>query len=276
MGGSNLKRLASSAVRPEDPWAYGVYGLLILAAFVFFVLPDILVTRADFENLSDWYKARSDVRTSGIQLLGGFVLVVGSYFTARTLRLNRAGHITDRLSTAVEHLGSTELATRLGGIYALERIMSDAPAEQGPILEILCAFARVEAAKEREHKRSPPIDVAAVLRVVGRRNGDKDPKDDLFRLNLSETNLSHCSMRDGNFCRANLWKSDLRDAYLVRSKFRDALLGGAISRAPTWRARTSQARSGRHHRLAKLRQAERTGCHQGRRGGPSFGRSQTR
>jgi hypothetical protein len=221
-----LKRFVR-AVTPEDPWAYGVYLLLILAVIVFFFLPGWLVARSDFDNPSEWYKARNDVRTSGIQLLGGFVLVVGSYFTARTLRLNRAGHITDRFSTAVEHLGGGEAPTRLGGIYALQRVMKDSSDDHGPVLEILTAFVRVEGNKPRSDGRKPPVEVAAALRVIGSRKVENDPDDDvLFRLNLSETNLSHCSMRDGDFSRANLWKTNLEHAYLVRSSFRGALLGG--------------------------------------------------
>lgn len=228
MAADKLKRLGRSALTPEDPWAYGVYVLIALAAFVFFFLPDMLVARGDFDDRKEWYKARNDVRTSGIQLLGGFVLVVGSYFTARTLRLNRAGHITDRFSKAVEHLAGEEPATRLGGIYALERVMRDSSEYQGPVLEILTAFVRVEGSKQRRARETEPVEVGAALRVIGRRDAGRDPRDEKFRLNLSETNLSYCSMRDGDFSRANLSRTDLRNAYLVRSSFRGALLEGTL------------------------------------------------
>lgn len=190
--------------QPDDPWAYGVYALIVIGAFVFFLLPGLLVERRDFANAADWYKARNDVRTAGIQLVGGFVLVVGSYFTARTLRLNRQGHITDRFSTAIEHLGGDPQATRLGGIYALERIMRDAPSEQGPILEILTAFVRAESRKPRADG-PPPDELAAALKVIGRRDARQDP--DGFELNLSQANLAYCSLRDGDFANANFYKT---------------------------------------------------------------------
>lgn len=214
--------------KPEDPWAYGVYVLIVLALIVFFWLPDLLVSRGDFEQDADWYKAKNDVRTAGIQLLGGFVLVVGSYFTARTLRLNRAGHVTDRFSKAVEHLGMPESATSLGGVYALERIMRDAPEEQGSILEILCAFVRVSE-RPRRPNGAPSVEVAAALRVIGRRDVANDPSTDRekFRLNLSQANLLNASLRDGNYVGANFWMANLRKAYMVRSNFDDAIFGAA-------------------------------------------------
>lgn len=217
---------------PDDPWAYGVYALFIVGACVFFLLPGLLVERHDFVNPADWYKARSDVRTAGIQLVGGFVLVVGSYFTARTLRLNRQGHITDRFSRAVEHVGGDSQATRLGGIYALERIMQDAPSEQGPILEILTAFVRAEG-REPGRERSPPAELAAALKVLGRRDARQDP--DGFRLNLSQADLSFCSLRDGDFARTNFFKTDLRGTYLVGTVLIDALLEDADLRDATVR-----------------------------------------
>lgn len=214
-------------IRKPDPYAYVVVALTVSAALAYLVLPHELVPRHDFDKASDWYQALNDVRTSALQLLGGFVLVVGSYVAARTLRLNREGHITDRFSKAVEHLGGADPATRLGGIYAMERIMRDAPSEQGAILEVLTAFVRVEATKPRADPRTPPIDVEAVLRVVGRRDARSDPDDVLFRLNFSGANLSYCSMRDGNYVRANFRQTNLEYAYLVRSNFARALFVGA-------------------------------------------------
>jgi pentapeptide repeat protein len=210
---------------PDDPWAYGVYALILLAGFVFFVLPGLLVERAALDSNADWYQARNDVRTAGIQMLAGFVLVVGSYFTARTLRLNREGHITDRFSKAIEHLGGESQATRLGGIYALERIMRDAPLEQGAILEILAAFIRVESRKRVAGDDSPPAEIAAAIRVIGRRNVHDDP--DGLRLNFSRADLSYCSFREGSFTNANFFKANLRGAYMVRGDFSGALFEDA-------------------------------------------------
>ncbi|MCH9000692.1 MAG: hypothetical protein IID48_20845, partial [Proteobacteria bacterium] len=58
-------------------------------------------------------------------------------------RIAEQGHITDRFSTAVEHLGSEQLPVRLGGIYALWRLIEDSPIRDvTSVIDILCAFVR--------------------------------------------------------------------------------------------------------------------------------------
>jgi hypothetical protein len=84
-------------------------------------------------------EARRGVRTTSLAVFGGALAVLGAYFTAKTYRLSREGHITDRFTRAIDQLGSTALDVRLGGIYALERIASP---------DRLCARACSLAAKE--------------------------------------------------------------------------------------------------------------------------------
>jgi hypothetical protein len=186
------------------------------------------VHRGDFDRAQARVAAENAVRTSGIQLLGGFVLMVGAFFTARTFRLNREAQITDRFSAAVGHLGQDELATQLGGIYALEPIMSDSSGDQGPILEILCAFIRARAKDERPPDAFPPPEVSAALHVIGRRNAANDPPG--YTLNLSTTNLCAATFRDGDYARANFWRSDLRSAFLVGATMQGAYLRSADRR----------------------------------------------
>lgn len=52
------------------------------------------------------------------------------------------GHVTDRYSKAIEQLGSDKIEIRLGGIYALERLMRDSPNDQPTIIEVLAAYVR--------------------------------------------------------------------------------------------------------------------------------------
>jgi hypothetical protein len=93
-------------------------------------------------------KATNDVRTTLVQALGGFVLLGGLLFTARTFRLGVRNldlatrnheialqqQLTDRYTKAVEQLGSDTLDARLGGIYALERLMVDSPCDHPTIV----------------------------------------------------------------------------------------------------------------------------------------------
>jgi hypothetical protein len=210
-----------SRLRNADRWAYAVVLLVLGALFVFFVLPDLIVDDGDFSTAADRYRAKNDVRATGIQLLGGLVLVVGAYFTARTFGLNREGQITDRFSKAVDHLESDELATRLGGIYALERITKSDRHEQGPIMEILCAFVRDESKQKRGASMAPPQALETALIVIGRRPPKHDPAG--YRLDLSEADLEGVRMR-GCFAKADLSGSRMVKADLTAADLSDATL----------------------------------------------------
>jgi hypothetical protein len=53
--------------------------------------------------------------------------------------------ITESFAKAVEQLGSDKLATRLGGIYTLERLSRESEREYWPIMETLTAYVRENA-----------------------------------------------------------------------------------------------------------------------------------
>jgi len=111
----------------ENVWFAAVLALLlllILVVLVFFVLPTLLVTADDVPLASERLKLQNDVRTTGVQVLGGLVLALGAFFTARTIQVNKEAQITERFSRAIDQLGRDELDVQLGGIYALERIAS--------------------------------------------------------------------------------------------------------------------------------------------------------
>src|SRR5689334_5587577 len=75
----------------------------------------------------NWYlnPTTSEQRTELIkavgQILTGIGLLLGIYFTRRTLQLNREGQITERFTRAIDQLGATDndgkkrLELRLGG-----------------------------------------------------------------------------------------------------------------------------------------------------------------
>jgi hypothetical protein len=126
-------------------------------------------------------KATNDVRTTLLQGLGGLVLIAGAAatwrqviiardqvhqtqaYTEEQLRISRRQlqqtqeltmrqltsaeetQITERFTRAIEHLGDETLDVRLGGIYALERIGNDSPADRGAIEDILASYVRVHA-----------------------------------------------------------------------------------------------------------------------------------
>jgi hypothetical protein len=71
---------------------------------------------------------------------------------AETKRANEAADVRERAANANTHvrgfyaaaiglLGSDTLDVRLGGLYALERIAIDSPADQRTAVEVLSAFS---------------------------------------------------------------------------------------------------------------------------------------
>jgi hypothetical protein len=239
-------------------------ALALLAALLYGVvqsLPRALVfgTLTNAERL----KAENDVRVALIQLLAGAGLLGGLYFTARTwqlnrdfgartLELNREGHVTDRFTKAIDQLGNENLDVRLGGIYALERIARDSPRDHEPIIDILCAFLRnhadksklpaLDATKPPSFDRSPP-DVTAALEVVGRRSQRYERRTmDLRRIRvkgaylegarfdgalLNGVELPWAELRHANLHGARLSDADLTFADLRHADLRDAFLDDA-------------------------------------------------
>ena len=51
--------------------------------------------------------------------------------------------VTDLYTKAVEQLGSTDAAVRLGGLYALERVAQNNPTQRQTIVNVFCAYLRM-------------------------------------------------------------------------------------------------------------------------------------
>jgi hypothetical protein len=109
-------------------------------------------------------EARNSIRTTLLQGLGGFVLLVGAYLTWRQtqisraasrdeLRLSREGQLTDRFTAAVAQLANEDVAVRVGGIYALGRIAEESVTDRAAIADILTAYVR-------KHSPWPPEPIA--------------------------------------------------------------------------------------------------------------------
>ena len=230
------------------------------------------------EHDREMLKLENELRGNYAQIIGGFVLLVGLYLTWRkqnheertanqTLRLTEDGKITERYSKAVELLGSDNLAMRIGGIYALERIARDSQKDHWTVMEALCAFIRDESNKvatTAQAAEQPPTsengdkqatdskndteqpklrsDIQIVLTVIGRRSWVDEEKEQglsldlsgahlsgahLHKAKLSEANLSRADLKGANLSRANLSRADLREAFLIKADLRGADLIGA-------------------------------------------------
>jgi len=113
------------------------------------------------------FDIENEARKTLAYILGGVLAIVGITLAHRRIRalerqvqvgqeqlqVAQEGQITERFTRAIEQLGSQEMAIRLGGIYALERIANDSDKDYWPIIETLTAYVR-----ERAPWREPPPD----------------------------------------------------------------------------------------------------------------------
>src|SRR4051794_19507851 len=130
-------------------------GLVVVAGIVLVIwgLPSVLTEHPRIPKSADRHKAITDTRTGLVAMLAAVGAAGGLAYTARTYRLSREGHLTDRYSKAVEQLGDEKVEVRLGGVYALERLMHDSRADQPTIMEILASFVREHAS----HSAAPAL-----------------------------------------------------------------------------------------------------------------------
>src|SRR5262249_30993601 len=132
---------------------------------------------ANIPDEKDRLATESGFRQTLVQLVGGAALLGGLYFTAQTLRTTQDGQITDRFTKAIGQIGDKELAVRLGGIYALERIANDSPKDHWQIMEVLTAYVRDNASWPPNNPQ--PLKDEQILKGKRRKEDpQKDPQND--------------------------------------------------------------------------------------------------
>jgi len=216
---------------------------------------------------------RKDAVLLLLQTLGGVAFIIGAWFTWQQLIISREelknsrdvlittqqAQITERFTRAIEQLGKSDdavnagskgtqlgtsknLAIRLGGIYALERISRDSETDYPAVIDVFTAFVRENAplkGKETIGKVKP--DIQAILSVLGRRMRSYG-KGESQRIDLSATNLSGADLVEANLAGANLTSSQLQETHLNRANLNDTqMLNANLSGAFLERANLSMA-----------------------------------
>jgi uncharacterized protein YjbI with pentapeptide repeats len=188
---------------------------------------------------------QSNVRTPLLQGLGALFLIGGLVATWQQVRISREGQITDRFTNAINQLGSENRATRIGGIFALERIARESRQDRSAIAYTLATFVRDSKPASAVHKQSyvrmlkiRAPDVQAAMMVLCRsplcddrvnasitdlRNLDRTD----LRLDLSRTDLRRASLSGARLDGVNLWGSRLEGANLRGANLRAAGLSDA-------------------------------------------------
>lgn len=199
----------------------------------------------------------NQARAALMQSVTGLVVIVGVVFTAagliytaRTLEVTQQGQVTDRYTKAIAQLGSGKPEVRMGGVYALQRLMKDSQEDRSTIRSVLAAYVRTHAQDKpptRSDRTRLAVDVEAALIVAapsptnGRdpfdlRNADFHNRNlnniNLTGANLTGVNLTDAHLKSANLTGANLTGAHLTDAHLSRADLPGADLRGAdLSRA---------------------------------------------
>ncbi|MFJ6392316.1 pentapeptide repeat-containing protein [Streptomyces sp. NPDC091972] len=188
----------------------------------------------------------NDARSAMLQSCVGLLVVIGAAATWRQVQVSRESQITERFTRAVDQIGSQDVNVRIGGIYALERIAKNSPADRDPIQFLLGALVRgrltwlVGAADGPEHP-TPAVDeqlpvmnvrapdAQAAMWVLERRSRTPDdPELYLSRVDLRRVSLRGARLSRTLFRHSNLATATLTGAQLDGSDFTDADLRGVL------------------------------------------------
>lgn len=197
-----------------------------------------------------------------VGLLGAPFLVWSTVIKQTTLNFQREGHITDRISKAVEQLGAEKtvkvpgdgahgkpvertvpnIEVRIGGILSLERIAQDSTRydrgrDHVRCMEILCAYVRENAKLGTEEEAAddaeaalPRIDIQMVLDVIRRRSREQVRVEHSakYRLDLRRSDLRNCDLSGGDYTGTLFSSSTLEGARLHKAVLRGTKFQGCM------------------------------------------------
>lgn len=142
----------------------------------------------------------------------------------KNINFTRFFHSKPALKAAIKQLHSSNLETRISGIYDLEQIAKTELKLSQEIMELLSSFVRNHASPNQNQPQIPPTmraDIQAALTVIARRDTTKNSESDPL-------DLSHIYIAGANLCGANLQQANLYQVNLSGANLRDANLRGAI------------------------------------------------
>lgn len=181
---------------------------------------------------------QNDVRSTLLQALAGVLVVIGAGATWHQVQVIKDGQITDRFSRAVEHLGNENMDIRTGGLYELERIAKNSPADRRSVQVTICSYLRnrspwpVGSPDGPEHPtpvvdeglpwlRMRVPDAQTALFILARRAMAREaPRLYLSRVDLRGAQLENSQLTGAHIRRANLARAWLRGTRLDDCDFR--------------------------------------------------------
>ena len=213
-----------------------IVGLLLALAVIAFVFLCYYLADMDVVSASHGETMRNWALTLGVPI-GIGLAVWRSRVAGRQADIAERSLLHDRYQRGADMLGNDTLATRIGGIYALERLAREHAYEYHiQIMDLLCAFIRMpyqetgrDTQEEHSDEENNPRcrqDVEAAAIVIVRRSEYQIKVEEKHRqasnesnnrwgLNLEGANLAHASLGASNLSYANLRHANLVFAHLM-------------------------------------------------------------
>lgn len=242
-GWRNRKRLSHEWRRWATRSSYILSGILALstAAVLIWWLPTV-ADGGEIRRISDPRErlaALNDSRTLALQIALALGASVTVFVTVRSYALTRLGQMTDRYARTATLLASSKSEERMAAVYALSRLLRDAPTDHRNIVDLLVSFVRGRSPRtESDHNRAddeldateqigqlryvgppPDPDVQAALTVIARRPRHFESP----WISLPRCNLGGSSLINGWLNMLHFQGSSLRGADLVGAKSVDGV-----------------------------------------------------
>lgn len=260
---------------PKPKWLGSLFGFLLSALFLIFIVAT-LITLYDFLRAGlrvGPYATDTDgssLRNIGLvlaALLGAPFVVWRSIVAAKQAHIAEQGLVTDRLNEAVKNLGAEKtvtiqeknktyecnkpnIETRIGALYALERIAHDSARDAHSVTGILSTYIVENSKGDKSYFLSNHElslnelhagrllkegqvfireDLRLAMKIVGKaslRSGSRIAGNQI-RPDLRRLNLQRCFVLDINLTDAYLNQSDFYGATLHSSILNSSVLTGS-------------------------------------------------
>lgn len=202
-----------------------VLGVMFLIIFLHYISSFIMVS---FFNIKTSIQLK-DISEILTRLFGTCAVLIAAYIGWQRVEVHRNGQVTDGFIRANEQLGAVtnegkpQIETRLGGIYALEKIAKENKEKYFcVVINILTAYVRENSKCSEidndnpEHKKNKKMktDISAIIEILRKTDFS------FYHENNNIINLSGSYMPNAVFTEADLSGADLSGAELSWAIFK--------------------------------------------------------
>lgn len=198
----------------------------------------VLASAALWLRPSGFEEGNEFVRTVA-QVVGGFALLAGLYFTAesvrnsaKTLDHQRDSRLHERYFEAIEQLDHQSEAVHIGALYSLKSLFAESVIDRESIAEVLIAFLRDRTDSRDQDDPDLPQDVDRAIHVlcdinrIWRLQDGKGmfklDKLDLHGISIIDADFDFMSLSGSNFSGGDFFNCGFRGCVMSKANFNGA------------------------------------------------------